>query len=372
MADGSAIEWTDATWNPTVGCSLESPGCTNCYAMRQAARLARMGQQRYAGLTQDTKAGPVWTGEVRAAPDDTIHTPLRWARPRRIFVNSMSDLFHPRVRFGQVMRVWQVMGRCPQHNFQILTKRPDRMRLFLELWGDLTDEREEPQMVRGPARTRAAHPSGRGQLFAAMLDAMGDAPPGAAHPTFDWMDGMRWWPSVLSNVWLGTSAEDQLRLEARSGPMQAIADMGWSTWCSAEPLLGPLDLAGCRGWLRWLVAGGESGPRARPMHPDWARSLRDQCRAAKVPFFFKQWGEWKPISEMPEAEYDKLYKPGPDTFPEAPRRCRVETISLGYGGATGNDAFLPVNGHPGYMLFKVGKRCAGNLLDGELHQAFPA
>ena len=224
MGDRSAIEWTNATWNPVVGCSVVSPGCTRCYAMRMAARLARMGVARYAGLTADTKAGPVWTGAVRAAPDETIAQPLRWLRPRRVFVTSTGDLFHPAVPFALAMRIWAVMEAAPQHTYQVLTKRPDRMLAFLRL---------------------CVRPS--------------------------------------PHIWLGTSAEDQVRFDERSPAMAQIAALGWRTWCSAEPLLGPLDIAAGTGWLRWLVVGGESGPGARPMLPRWVDSLRQQCAAAGSP-----------------------------------------------------------------------------------------
>ena len=334
MGDGSRIEWTDATWNPTVGCSIVSPGCARCYAMRHAARLERMGQALYRGLTQPSKAGPVWSGEVRTAPDATLLLPLRWQKPRSIFVNSMSDLFHPDVPFGVVMRVVQVMARADRHTYQILTKRPDRMLAFCRQWAALAGEPDNPQLVRGAAATRAAHPSGRGQLFAAMLDAMGEPPPGMAPPTFDWMEGMRWWPNSLPNVWLGASAEDQARFDERSPAMAEIAELGWNTWCSAEPLLGPIKMRGAA-WVRWLVTGGESGPGARPMHPDWARGLRDQCNAAGVTFFHKQNGEWLDEPSIEGCDAQAL---------------RVEDV----------------------WMRRVGRKAAGRLLDGRLHQALPA
>ena len=366
MGDKTGIEWTDATWNPTVGCSVCSPGCAGCYAMGEAARLARMGVDRYAGLTQDSKAGPVWTGEIRMAPDSTLFAPLRWSRPRDIFVNSMSDLFHPDLSFGQVMRVLFVIGQCDRHRFQILTKRPDRMRAFFELWSDVGDE--AVTLAAGPDAVRQAHPGGRGQLFADMLEAMGEPPPGRAYPSYDWQAGMRWWPDVLPNVWLGTSAEDQPRLDERSQDMDAIAALGWQTWCSAEPLLGALDISASLAWIKGLVAGGESRPRARMTHPDWMRGLRDQCAAAGIPFFLKQWGEWKPLSQLTEAECEALYEQPPTGHGEAARRSKVATDSIGYGGASGERAYFAVNGHGGMQMFRVGKRQAGNILDGRQHQ----
>ena len=128
MGTETAIEWTDATWNPVAGCSIVSPGCTNCYAMKMAARIERMNPaaQHYAGLTQSSKSGPVWTGKVAAAPDSILLAPLKWKKPRRIFVNSMSDLFHEALSDKAIDRVFDVMVQARQHTFQVLTKRPQR------------------------------------------------------------------------------------------------------------------------------------------------------------------------------------------------------------------------------------------------------
>jgi protein gp37 len=235
MGDKSAIEWTDATWNPTVGCSFVSPGCAHCYAMRMASRLEKMGQQRYTGLTSPTKARAVWTGEVRVAPIETLLQPLRWKRPRRIFVDSMSDLFHEKVQDGAIAYIFAVMALATQHEFQVLTKRGDRMQRFM----------------RNEYMSRLVW-----RLIREIYEADVDTP-----------------YSIF-----GTGAYHGAKASGR--------------FLSLEPLLGPItiDPAALRD-MDWAIVGGESGLDARPMDSNWARSLRDQCIDAGVPFFFKQWGE---------------------------------------------------------------------------------
>jgi protein gp37 len=208
------IEWTDATWNPTTGCTKVSEGCRHCYAERMAKRLHAMGQPRYRnefGLTLHP---------------DLLELPLHWKKPRRIFVNSMSDLFHKDVPDEFIQRVFQTMNRATQHIFQVLTKRPERAR----------------------------HLS----------------------PDLKW----------TSNIWLGTSVED-MRVSGRVDHLRMIP--ATVRFLSCEPLLGSLaklDLTD----IHWVIAGGESGPGARPMDPEWPRELRDKCRETGVAFFFKQWG----------------------------------------------------------------------------------
>ncbi len=223
----SDIEWTEATWNPVAGCSLVSPGCTNCYAMRMAARLQAMGMAKYAGTTRKSGKRHVWTGRVNLDAK-SLTAPLTWRKPLRIFVNSMSDLFQESLGEEFVRRVWDVMEQANWHTFQILTKRPERM-----------------------------------------LQVLGQP-------------GFR----VLPHVWLGTSVENEdhvSRLDLLRRTPAAIR------FVSFEPLLGPIpnpDLAG----IHWAIVGGESGPRARPMLPEWAEGLRDACVRQGVAFFFKQWG----------------------------------------------------------------------------------
>ncbi|MCI0652558.1 MAG: phage Gp37/Gp68 family protein, partial [Planctomycetes bacterium] len=222
MADRSAIEWTDATWNPVAGCAPVSPGCLNCYAARLALRLSRMGLQKYANTVVKSRDGrPVFSGNI-FLDHESLETPLRWREPRRVFVNSMSDLFHEYVPLYFVERVFAVMGMCKQHVFQILTKRPNQAL--------------------------------------------------ALSPQLDW----------ASNVWLGASIESRRYLE-RISVLQRIPAK--TRFLSCEPLLGPLGRLPLKG-IHWVIAGGESGPKARPMNPEWVRAIRDQCVAGGVPFFF--------------------------------------------------------------------------------------
>lgn len=229
MSDRSAIEWTEATWNPVTGCDRVSEGCDHCYALTLAKRLKAAGNRRYQVDGDPRTSGP---GFGLTLHWDVLHRPLGWRRPRLVFVNSMSDLFHPQVPVGFIARVFEVMAEADRHTFQILTKRPGRMASILR-------------------RIR---------------------------------------PRPLPNVWLGTSVENQRWAGVRVP--QLLATAAAVRFLSCEPLLGPLDLGGqiMDGGIDWVIVGGESGRQARPMQPEWARSLRDQCTAAGVPFFFKQWG----------------------------------------------------------------------------------
>lgn len=264
MAEKTKIEWTDggATWNPITGCSVVSPGCTNCYAMRLAGtRLAHHSSR--AGLTRDTKAGPVWTGEVRFN-EQWLDQPLRWRRPRMIFVCAHGDLFHEAVPVDWIDAVFAVMSAADQHTFQVLTKRPERARAYI------------CGMASGMDRLAR---------FArwATMDLVPDDMP---------------WP--LPNVWLGVSIEDQTRAHRVWDLAHTPATV---RWVSAEPLLTPLDAISAgildiaddgKPAVDWIVVGGESGPAHRAMDPEWARSLRDQC-AGRVAFFMKQMAGKGPI-----------------------------------------------------------------------------
>lgn len=289
----SKIEWTDETWNPVVGCSVVSPGCTNCYAMKMAARLEAMGGalNHYCGTTVRSSAGPVWTGKVAQAPEHILTRPLGWKQPRRVFVNSMGDLFHESVPDAWIDRVFAVMALCPQHTFQILTKRAARMREY---------------MSGEAARYRIARPIV--DLLIAGTVAAGDGWPVVGEGEVDNPDNikLREWP--LPNVWLGVTAEDQRRADERIPDL--VETPAAVKFVSCEPLLSSVDLSpwlaiqritlggrphlteitGRVSALDWVICGGETGPGARPMLPDWARDLRDQCKAADVPFFFKQCG----------------------------------------------------------------------------------
>lgn len=387
MADKTGIQWTDATWNPIAGCSLVSPGCTNCYAMKMAARIEAMSGIRdthYAGTTMPTKAGPVWTGKVNVAPDHILTQPLRWKRPRRIFVNSMSDLFHDAVDDATIDKVFAVMALCQQHTFQVLTKRADRMKAYmLERWqGTPAFELDGVHFLAGPETGRHY------QVHMAaeeLVDDLGlaDTRNDSLWDEKDSLKIMKWsWP--LPNVWLGVSVEDQARANERIPDL--LATPAAVRWISAEPLLGPVDIRqymsepweavtssfqGSDGLVRsditgnviagldWVVAGGESGPGARPMHPDWARSLRDQCADAEVPFFFKQWGSWAPVDHSDAADA-KLWEGKPGV-----RKLRRDGSHIGPDGKWPDEATGEV------YVYQTGKKAAGDLLDGVRHHAWP-
>jgi protein gp37 len=251
----TTIEWTDVTWNPIRGCSLVSAGCQNCYAMRQAHRFARPGQP-YEGLTELGPHGPRWTGQIRLVPK-LLDAPLHWRTPRRIFVNSMSDLFHEEVPDEFIDQVFSVMASAARHMFQVLTKRPERMRQY--------------------CLSRAVMPR---EMFPRLI-----------HRYMDLDRSVEWtktWP--LPNVWLGVSVEDQHTANERiSLLLQTPAAV---RWISAEPLLGPISFRACLNRLDWVVVGGESGSRARPCDVDWIRSIVQQCQKANVPVLVKQLGAY--------------------------------------------------------------------------------
>lgn len=236
------IEWADRSWNPVVGCSIVSPGCTNCYAMAMAHRINQMTlSSHYEGMTKRVNGRAVWTGTVALAPDHILTAPLRWKKPCRIFVNSMGDLFHESVPDEWIARIFNVMEQCHHHIFQVLTKRSSRMH----------------RILTGPKRH---------DLWNARMWHKRSVP-------------------VLTNVHLGVSCEDQERADERIPDL--LATPAAVRFVSAEPLLGPINF---RHRLDWIICGGESGPGARPMHVEWARSIRERCKVAGVPFFMKQLG----------------------------------------------------------------------------------
>lgn len=250
MSDKSAIEWTDATWNPTTGCDRVSPGCANCYALDLAARLKRMGAPAYQVDGDPRTSGPGFGLTLHV---DRLMLPLRWAKPRRVFVNSMSDLFHPEVPDEFVTNVFAAMALAERHTFQVLTKRPERMRAWMVDHGGPEDAVHRAALALDERRAIAA--AGR---FA--------------------------WP--LPNVWLGTSIENA-RWRTRIDELRVTPAV--VRFLSCEPLLGPLDDINLDR-IGWVIVGGESGPKHRPISSDWVRHIRDQCEASSVPFFFKQWG----------------------------------------------------------------------------------
>jgi protein gp37 len=331
------IEWTDETWNPVTGCSKVSQGCKNCYALREWPRLAA-----------NPKATAYFGREFTdvAVHTERLTTPLRWTRPRRIFVNSMSDLFHEDVPFDFIDQVFAVMGNAfcmdKGHVFQVLTKRPERMHAYL------TDTETVYRVTRA--------------MKAMKLDLPGENSP----PT---------WP--LPNVWLGVSVEDQATADQRIPVL--LRTPAAVRWISAEPLLGPMEITFALGmhideygnWrvgggLDWVVVGGESGPKARPMHPKWVFSLRDQCAKAGVPFLFKQWGEWVPRSSCYHTFAD-----GSDCANLDMGATKWPTIRLTEHGNNGRDLAHAGEGDDAYMQ-RVGKKIAGRLLKGKLHDGYPA
>lgn len=341
------IAWTEETWNPIRGCTRVSEGCRNCYAERVAARFSDVGQP-YHGLARlvpvghDDRTGavlktvPRWTGDVMYVKDHILD-PVRWRKPRLIFVNSMSDLFHPGVPDEWIDRIVAVMALAEQHTFQVLTKRPERMLQYLvnlSNGGDKTIER------LGDA------------IF---MEAGGEA--------CQMLRGRLVLP--LPNVWWGTSAEDQETFDKRTCLLKQTPAA--VRWLSLEPLLGPIDMGKVtigtvKGkqdpllysafWegtipfdeydvkmhkIDWVVVGGESGPGARPMNAEWARDIRDECIVAGVPYFFKQWGEWLPFGQE----------------------------------SRGADGGPIVNVNETVPFIHIGKRMAGRLLDGKEWSEYP-
>lgn len=339
MSDNSKIEWCDASWNFLAGCSKISAACKNCYAIHHAHRLAANPNgklaAKYIGTTRnDGKLN--WTGEVNF-DQNALLKPLTWTRPRRIFVNSMSDLWHESVSLEIIDKALAVMALCPQHIFQILTKRPNRMLDYLIHFPDVVEDRIWFEIRR------------LGKLLGKINDCLWDG------------------KLPLKNVWLGVSIEDQKTADER---IPYLLDTPAAIrFLSCEPLLDEIDLmaiqrepyvtrwdvlAGKRyanyqtektNKIDWVIAGGESGANARPCHPRLFRLLRDQCRAANVPFFFKQWGSWLHESQTTENLWAE--------------KCAGKITEVcehqSYGGYT----------------YNVGKKRAGRTLDGEIYNEFP-
>lgn len=341
---GTKIEWTDVVWNPLAGCTWASTGCDHCYAAVMARRLEFMAQadltagrdpgrkRKYIGITHKNKAGRImFNGRVNLDPE-AIDEPLRWRKPRRVFVNSMSDLFHKDVPYAFIRKVWLNMLATPQHTYQVLTKRPERM---AEVVAQLVEE--------------------------------------------GWQQAL---PKAF-NIWLGTSVENQEQADARIPWL--LKTPAHVRFLSCEPLLGAVDLSawmvasgqyekaewmlakyGSSQPLDWVIVGGESGPGARPMHPDWARSLRDQCQAGGVSYFFKQWGEFVPANGDARNSQGIRYCGGDDPNGR-------DLIGLPDGTITD----IEWNGGPGphltggVQLLRLGKHAAGRLLDSREWNEFP-
>lgn len=353
MAETTKIEWTDATWNPVTGCSVVSPGCTNCYAMGLAGTRLKHHPSR-AGLTTDSKAGPVWNGKVRLN-EAWLTQPLQWKRPRRIFVCAHGDLFAEGVPDEWIDRVFAVMALAPQHTFQVLTKRAARMRAYMaapDRKRIIAASVMDVSMLR--MRETGSHEGG------IKLDHFSDCFKG---------DG------PFPNVWLGVSTEDQRRADERVPDL--LATPAAVRFVSAEPLLGKIVFPGA--WLRqgdngswpfdvqphtgidWIIAGGESGPSARPMHPHWVRLIRDQCAAAGIPFFFKQWGAWASVLDRDAQDPDWRAN-----YSHTLNDSRPDIAWLNLAGGRG------FHGEQFHVMRRVGKRAAGRLLDGAEHNGMPS
>lgn len=365
MSDKTGIEWTDATWNPVTGCSKVSQGCKHCYAERDWARLSANSATKYAGRD--------FTDVATHA--DSLPLPCRWTKPRRIFVNSMSDLFHEAVPFEFIAAVFGVMAGASWHSFQVLTKRPQRTLDFFA-WLDAHPERAEFDSVSLHEKYPGAdwRPFLCADLASRVLPDDGEGLRVA-------IDGK--WP--LPNVWLGVSVEDQAAADERV-PLLLKAPAA-VRFLSVEPMLGPVDIRFAfsdAGVIRcprcmfgtnrldhgqcpndgetlrndpgvdWIICGGESGLHARPMHPHWARDLRDQCAAAGVPFLFKQWGEWAPHQPTPGFDEGGALRNG--------------TVRYIEGDGRQPDGHFR---HGDAAVRRIGKKAAGRLLDGVEHNGYP-
>lgn len=354
MASQTSIEWTatyndDGTvtpgfnWNFLRGCSRVSEGCRNCYAEGVAARFSKPGQP-YEGLAKFVDHKPRWTGEIGFI-EDVLMKPLRWKKPRKIFVNSMSDLFHEKVADDILDRAFAVMALTPQHTYQILTKRPERMKEYLNRVKNYNGSLS--QFWLGDSIQNSAPFIS----FQQLRDARIDRP--------------------LPNCWAGVSIEDQKTADERIPLL--LQTPAAVRWISAEPLLGPVDITAILG-LDWVVVGGESGPNARPMHPDWARSIRDQCQAAGVSFFFKQWGEWLPFEETAQPPFYRNCATG-EEFDGHGMNFTIDGFDPGsFLGAKWMEIHENIvynDGEWDCSYLRVGKKKAGRLLDGREWNEYP-
>lgn len=298
MSENTEISWADHTWTPVVGCDAVSPACAFCYAALMAARLEAMGMAKYAGLA--TRHGNIgkWTGKVTVWEPE-IDRPLSVKKPGRWFLTSMGDVGHEKVSFEILDRLFSVMGLAEYHEFYVLTKRPENLLAYL--------------------KTRCE-------------------------------------PEELKNVIIGCTAEDQERADERRPHMAAISAMGWRTMVSYEPALGPVIWNGWE-FLKWIVGGGESGAKARPMHPDWQRDTRDWCDEHDIPYHLKQNGVWAPGENVPSET-----------------KGRKQNATL-IDGAWVFDESNMSDPEDGWMddidVYRIGKKAAGRHLDGRTHDGMP-
>lgn len=355
----SNIEWTGSVWNFIIGCLKKSAGCENCYAIKEAWVHSFHPNEKisgkFNGTVKKTAGGKLnWTGKINFH-EPALLVPLQTKKPDLWFVNSLSDLFYEEVTIEIIAEGFAVMLLAHWHTFQVLTKRPERMlavlnneMFYAHLWGAV-------QRISGKECTYE-------EVFSKM---------------------------PLKNVWLGTSVEDQNQADLRIPYL--LQTPAAIRFLSCEPLLGPVEFSNVThrcdvikqlgkkslNGIDWVIAGGESGHKARPMHPDWVRSIRDQCEATSVPFFFKQWGEYLPYEETAQppfwrdcagrSEYDAhgMNFTDPDTS-EAGKW-------FGKRWMDSMDAIIlcEENGNDQAMFLKVGKHAAGSLLDGKEHKTYP-
>lgn len=317
MSSKSKIEWTQASWNPLVGCTKVSEGCRNCYAIRFSHRMSTTVPS-YFGITKKINGKPEWSDKIRV-DRNKLRQPLTWKRARMIFVNSMSDMFHERVDDLNIAEIFAIMATESRHTFQILTKRPQRMATLL------TDEPFKKSVET------LLHNWG----YSLKLDNV--------------------WP--LRNVWVGASVENgKSAIERVPYLLMTPAAI---RWISAEPLLGRITNCSLGVKLRgiqWIVAGGETGPNARPAHPDWFRALRDLCVSSGVPFFFKQWGEWGTVENLNVYKNSQLAIVDPATGDFFLRNKNYNLL-------------MPVE-KSRYMI-RAGRKAAGRLLDGKEWNEYP-
>lgn len=328
MSTHSRIEWTDHTWSPIVGCTKVGAGCANCYAIRHSNKLAQHSNPKiarvYAGLTERRGGTLNWTGTVRLVRE-RLDQPKSWRKPARIFVNPMSDLFHESLSLAQIHEIWCAMTGALglHHTYQILTKRYARMAGFFDY-------------LRGHYRYEYG-----------LTGTEPDAPEMLHLPQ--------------PHIWLGHSYSNQREFD--SGMDHLRRTPAAVRFVSLEPLLEKIKLCRCETrtpfhgvlcpvrWIDWVIVGFESGPEARPGHPQLARDVRDECIAAGIPFLFKQWGEWLPDDQC-----------GGEPF----------VIKEGHPGAPAWAINKPVCWlGPGLHAFRVGKKDAGRLLDGREWMQFP-
>jgi protein gp37 len=340
MGQQSNIDWTDSTWNPIRGCSPVSPGCQNCYAANTAKRFSGPGKP-FEGLVRINAAGERtndWNGHLRFVEAHLLD-PLKWGsvpppesgieRRRRIFVNSVSDLFHEHLDRKHLVSIFAVMALCPEHVFQVLTKRAERLGEVLYHGGcALRTEvaQEVIRLVRQPwnENKRNWHQMIEGRPVNVVVDKDGMH----VSPAFLW---------PLPNVLIGVSVENQEWADKRREHLGMVAAVGWKTFVSYEPALGPVNWDGWE-FLNWLISGGESQAGARPSSPLWHHAAKRFCEQNHIPYFFKQWGDWI------------------GTLPTDPKPAKSKKSFEWNGGVS---AWL------------VGRKAAGHLLDGHEYRAFP-